>query len=123
MSVPHGRKLRLTPLEGALLFLLEEAGSENIVCLVNSLQPEVKTSPEALLRAACDAIQHLLDMGLVSLDLRGSQAPIDCTKISAVMDFLRFDDRSGYWCWDEVRGGKAYPEIVLEAKGKQALAT
>jgi hypothetical protein len=59
------RKLRLSPLEGAIMDMLDEAGSEEIALVINSLGGDAIARPE-LLAPFEVAVRSLVARGLAS---------------------------------------------------------
>jgi hypothetical protein len=58
MPAIRSRKLRLSPVQGAVLRLLEEAGSEEIPVVLNTLQAQFPAyQPEELLSVAEEAVR------------------------------------------------------------------
>jgi hypothetical protein len=52
------RKLKLSPLQGALLLMLEEAGSETLPCVLATLEPED-------LEVFNRQVEELIELGLI----------------------------------------------------------
>jgi hypothetical protein len=93
------RKLRLTPLEGAIVAMLEEAGSEEVTLVINTLGADAEARRE-LIGPFEVAVRGLVGRGLVTLvwsDLRGYPALGDATPaMLALTSWLCWTD-AGYW--------------------------
>ena len=120
MSKHRPHKVRLSPLQGRLLWLLEEAGEYYLPAALNALQVELPCAPEVFLLQIGDAIESLIRHGYLSVyqpDWR-SGTKVEC--IHSTLASLLFDSQKGAWHWKDGRGGKV-PQLVLEEKGKKLL--
>jgi hypothetical protein len=93
------RKLRLSPLEGAIMAMLDEAGSEEIALVINSLGADTLARRE-LLAPFEVAVRSLVARGLAVISwsgLRGDPAVGDATReLLAISRWLVWTD-AGYW--------------------------
>src|SRR5262249_7569137 len=121
MKAPRPRKLRLTPLQGQLLRILEEAGEEEITCAANTLHLQFPMSSVELLLQAFTEIQRLLEMGFVSAAHEREGVRENLEGVASVLKFLRFDPERNLWIWDVRQGGNHPVRLILEQRGEQAL--
>jgi hypothetical protein len=93
------RKLRLSPLEGAIMAMLDEAGSEELVLVINSLGGDAIARRE-LLAPFEVAVRSLVARGLAVLTwsgLRGEPPVGNATReLLAISRWLVWSD-AGYW--------------------------
>jgi hypothetical protein len=93
------RKLRLTPLEGAIVAMLEEAGCEDVTTVINSLVTDV-AERRALVGPFEVAVRSLVARGLVTLvwsSLPGyPNVGTARRELLAVTSWLRWVT-AGYW--------------------------
>ena len=124
------RKIRLSPLQREVLWMLEEAGSETLPTLANTLGAKFPHEPrDALLAATQDAVRDLHDAGLVSLGREyvkpgerwKSIPPEEVARFLLLSDVLRWDEERGFWHWDEVRAGTHRVALALTEVGEEAL--
>jgi hypothetical protein len=98
------RKLRLTPLEGAIVAMLEEAGCEDVLLVIRTLAADAATEEDEqgeLLARFEVAVRSLVARGLVTLvwsGLRGCPSVGDASReLLALTSWLRWDDARGTW--------------------------
>jgi hypothetical protein len=93
------RKLRLTPLEGAIVAMLEEAGCEDVALVINTLGADPEARRE-LIAPFEVAVRGLVGRGLVTLvwwELPGYPAVGDAAPaVLSLTSWLCWVD-AGYW--------------------------
>ncbi len=62
------KKIRLTPTQRDIVWVLEEAGEENLACILNTLLSDAEPQDrEALLTGVSEALEGLIRMGYVEV--------------------------------------------------------
>jgi len=130
MSPGKRRKVRLTPMQGAVLRMLEEAGEENPPTVLNTLRAaHADQSNEEFAQAVRLALGGLYDLGFITLsrdEERPNQRwmpvpPEDIPRILSISQVVRWDDR-GYWRWDDCQAGPYRASLALTEAGRWALS-
>lgn len=128
MMCAHPR-LRLTPLQREILWILEEAGEEHITTLLNTLRSQVSPDQRpSLPDATYEALQALFLTGLVSFEPRiaGCEVNRVSKRPDGIPDFrtlIAWDEPAGYWKWNEDVAGKRRLAFILTDEGSQSLTT
>jgi hypothetical protein len=113
-----------------VLRLLEEAGSEEIPVVLNTLQAQFPAyQPEELLSVAEEAIGGLRKLGLVAFSrdygvagLHYVQLPDDQPKGSTSLQQLStYDEARKAWKWADLPGDSEPISLILTEQGTRAL--
>lgn len=122
--MPHQHpKLRLSSLEGQILWELEEAGEENIVSLVNTLRRRFAgVSDMEFLEMMGRAVQTLLRLNLISFSPMVAEGLSRFLPLKEVLHWYEDEVWGGGWRWSEKWGGPDVLEIYLTEKGYKDLA-
>src|SRR5688572_17190746 len=113
-------------MQSRVLRELEEAGSESITTIVNTVE-EVSfpvASQEFLLEVE-QAIRDLYDRGFVAFerevyDARSGRSnffPADLQQVFPLRRCLIFDEERQYWAWNEPDCGEGRIKLVLTSEG------
>ncbi len=121
--------LRLTPIERELLWMLEEAGEENLLSVFNALRSKFpETTDDTLIRETIEAIQHLLAVGFISIESPNGFLRIGIEERAVREVLAKYEEiwvEIALGMWRRHTGEFApYPEsLVLTDAGRQALTT
>jgi hypothetical protein len=130
MPATRSRKLRLSPVQGALLRLLEGAGSEEIPVVLNTLQAQFPAyRSEELLHIAEEAIDGLHKVGLVACSRDYGVAGLHYVQIPdqdlkggrLIRHFSVYDEDRGAWNWGNLSGNSEPISLILTDQRTQAL--
>lgn len=120
----------LSPMQRDVLWILEEAGEENLPTVLNTLRSNSAGVPdEVLIPALSDALRGLWRSGLITFCRYhgGSDAgwkdisPGEIQRVLAVSDVVRWNEDGGYWQWDEARDGRERVSVVVPEEVLRAL--
>jgi hypothetical protein len=113
-----------------VLRLLEEAGSEEIPVVLNTLQAQFPAyQPEELLSVAEEAIGGLRKLGLVAFSRDYGVAGLHYVQIPdqdlkggrLIRHFSVYDEDRGAWTWGNLSGNSEPISLILTAQGTRAL--
>jgi len=124
------KKLRLSPVQREVVWVLSEAGEENLAALLNTVSKKIQANSrlEALMVFE-NAIRYLYRQGFIDLCLENLEnqkhqlVPLtsdEATELSVVR-VLKWDVNGGYWCLDATQTGKNTLVVTLTEKGQEVL--
>ena len=111
--------MRLSPLQGRILWALEEAGADDICTVVNTVQPQITCSIRKTLEPIAGELDELIQLGFITIrksSASGSGFPCGARD---VIDDLELQTQTGFWKWKNA--AVPAPELVLEEAGRWAL--
>lgn len=120
----------LSPIQRDVLWILEEAGEENLPTVLNTLRSNSAGVPdEVLIPALSDALRGLWRSDLITFcryrggsDARSEDlSPGETQSVLAVSEVVRWNEDGGYWQWDEARGGGGRVSVVVPDEVLHAL--
>lgn len=123
-------KVRLSPIQGQILLILEEAGEEYITTVLNTLKIEFpEVAPGDFIREAEQAIQGLIRASFVSFwretgKTSPSSTPLSPGEVQQIFPLdglMRWDEQSAFWVWDESRAGSHRVSVVLTESGQRTV--
>lgn len=125
----HHSKVKLSPIQNAINWILEDGGSEYLTCVINTLHPEFSNLPAPdiiFLESAEKAIRGSLKLGLLKICryFNHDWIPITGFEIEQILTFqevFEWNEQGKIWHWNEKHGGSNTIELVLTEKGYQAL--
>src|SRR4051812_18322485 len=109
----RSRKLRLSPVQREIVWMLEEAGAEEIPTVLYTLMTTLPDcSPDEVVAAVEEAVRGLCDLGLVVFGrdyeapgLHYVQIPADeAGPLLAIHEYMGRDARTGTWEWGTLPG-------------------
>lgn len=118
------RRLRLTPLQRDILWILEEAGEEHVTTLLNTLARTLTSHQRRhVLDATYAALDALFRAGLVESEYERQISDLN-TSPGSFPDFrslVVWDENSRYWKWNERLCGRQRLMCVLTDDGRAVL--
>lgn len=117
------RKLSIPPIQRVILWALEEAGSETIICVLNTLRHELKVpADQAMLRAAEEAVRELIRSGYVAVarvqgDLHPEWVPIVGEALKEILDFSGNYQLALDGNWISIASADEAIELILTDQG------
>lgn len=124
------RKIRLLPLQREILWMLLEAGAEDVSTVLNTLRLKSPDSSfDEFLYQAESAIGQLFEYGLISFardyetpGLRYvATSPEEIGRMMPVGKIVKFDEDKGHWIQDESHGEPHRISLVITEQGKESL--
>ncbi len=104
----------MSPIEREVLWMLEEAGEENLLSVFNTLCSRFPNIPDdGLIHQAIYAVQQL--QNLCFIDIETHREPLDDQGVREALAKYRetwVDMALGLWSWD-VNKGHLYPEFLV----------
>jgi hypothetical protein len=124
-------RLRLSPFQREILWILEEARGENFLDLLIELRTRLESTDERFVSEVLDALQGLVRLDYVSVWKHEGLVPIRIERLSELEPNFGLDLERGIrvflvdqstlsWTWNEPNP-KQPIEVVLENTGLEAL--
>jgi hypothetical protein len=132
MARARPRKVRLSPMQREILWILEEAGAEYIAATLNRLEKRFpEYSRDQFISTFEEAIRGLWELGFIALG-RDYQKPgltyvlvpqQETLEYLQIHEYAKYDQEKDYWFWDGTLGDSVRLSFMLTKEGRQALTT